>query len=155
VSMAKNILDPDFVIGIWASASRQSIKTLNNATVNDPASFETNSGPWVQVSRLGMPLTNEVVIPIGYKDYWNRLTPYQDLGKLNEFGNFFYNPELALYMDEAKFGGAIPSFKPLRIQKNSLGQFGFGNGQNGLFGLKGTTAVTGTALDDAIFGTLL
>ena len=73
VTQAKNILDPDFVIGIWASASRQKIRTLNDATSNDPASFETNSGDWVQVSRLGMPLTNEVVIPIGYKDYWNRL----------------------------------------------------------------------------------
>ncbi len=43
----------------------------------------------------------------------------------------------------------------LRVQKNSLGVFGFGNGQNGLYGLKGTAAVAGTALDDAIFGTLL
>jgi hypothetical protein len=34
--------------------------------------------PWVQVSRLGMPLTNEVIVPIGYKDLWNSLTPYQD-----------------------------------------------------------------------------
>ncbi len=146
---AKNILDADYVIGVWASASRQQIRTLNrNGT-------ESNFGRWVQVSRLGMPLTNEVVIPIGYKDYWNSLTPYQDLSKLSTFGKFFYNPELALYMDDAQFGGAIPAFAALRIQKNSLGQFGFGNGQNGLFSLKGTSAVTGTALDDAIFGTLL
>jgi hypothetical protein len=155
VSQAKNILDPDYVVGIWASASRQKMRTLNSAVSNDPSSFESNSGEWVQISRLGMPLTNEAVIPIGYKDYWNRLTPYQDLAKLSEFGNFFYNPELALYMDKAKFGDAIPAFQKLRIQKNSLGQFGFGNGQNGLFGLKGTAAVAGTALDDAIFGTLL
>jgi hypothetical protein len=155
VDQAKTILDPDYVIGIWASASRQKIKTLNSVTSNNPESFESHSGDWVQVSRLGMPLTNEVVIPIGYKDYWNRLTPYQDLSKLSEFGNFFYNPELALYMDDAKFGGAVPAFKPLRIQKNSLGSFGFGNGQNGLYSLKGSTAVAGTALDDAIFGTLL
>jgi hypothetical protein len=155
VSAAKNILDPDFVVGIWASASRQKIRTLSEGTSNDPGSFQTDSGDWVQVSRLGMPLTNEAVIPIGYKDYWNRLTPYQDLSKLDQFGNFFYNPELALYMDDAKFGGAVPAFKQLRIQKNSLGQFGFGNGQPGLFGLKGTAAVAGTALDDAVFGTLL
>jgi hypothetical protein len=44
---------------------------------------------------------------------------------------------------------------PLRIQKNSLGSFGFGNTQDGLFSLKGTTAIAGTALDDAIAGTLL
>ena len=146
---AKNILDDDYVIGVWASASRQQIRTLNgNGT-------ESNFGRWVQVSRLGMPLTNEVVVPIGYKDYWNSLTPYEDLEKLSIFGKYFYNPELALYMDDAQFGGAVPAFKPLRIQKNSLGAFGFGNGQDGLFSLKGTAAVAGTALDDAIFGTLL
>ena len=146
---AKNILDPDYVIGVWASASRQQIRTLNgNGT-------ESNFGRWVQVSRLGMPLTNEAVIPIGYKDYWNSLTPYQDLAKLSTFGNFFYNPELALYMDDAQFGGAIPAFSALRIQKNSLGQFGFGNGQDGLFGLKGNAALNGTALSDAAFGGLL
>jgi hypothetical protein len=43
----------------------------------------------------------------------------------------------------------------LRIQRNSLGSFDFGNGNDGLFGLKGTAAVAGTALDDAVFGTLL
>ena len=149
VNQAKNILDGDFVIGVWASASRQKIRILNgNGT-------ESHLGSWVQVSRLGMPLTNEVIVPIGDKDLWNSLTPYQDLASIKKFGNYFYNPELALYMDDAKFGGAVPAFKPLRIQKNSLGAFGFGNGQNGLFPLKGTSAVTGTALDDAIFGTLL
>ncbi|HEY6975301.1 MAG TPA: DUF4331 family protein [Chitinophagaceae bacterium] len=148
-SQAKNILDPDFVIGVWASASRPSMRVLNgNGT-------ETHSGKWVQVSRLGMPLTNEAVVPIGYKDLWNALTPYQDLSYLSTFGKFFYNPELALYMDDAQFGAAIPAFSKLRIQKNSLGTFGFGNGQNGLYALKGSSAVAGTALDDAVFGTLL
>jgi hypothetical protein len=149
VSKAANILDGDFVIGVWASASRRKIRTLRNNGTED------HFGPWVQVSRLGMPLTNEAVIPIGYKDYWNSLTPYEDLANLKIFGKFFYNPELALYMDDAQFGAAIPAFSKLRIQKNSLGRFGFGNGQNGLFDLKGTAAVTGTALDDAVFGTLL
>ncbi|CAN5785603.1 hypothetical protein BH10BAC2_BH10BAC2_35940 [soil metagenome] len=149
VSQAANILDGDFIIGVWASASRQSMRVLNgNGT-------ETHSGDWVQVSRLGMPLTNEAVVPIGYKDLWNSLTPYEDLANLATFGNFFYNPELALYMDDAQFGTAVPAFSKLRIQKNSLGSFGFGNGQDGLYSLKGSSAVAGTALDDAIFGTLL
>ncbi|MEO7209462.1 MAG: DUF4331 domain-containing protein, partial [Chitinophagaceae bacterium] len=95
---ATTILDPDFVIGVWASASRQSMRVLNGDGT------ETNSGNWVQVSRLGMPLTNEAVIPIGYKDKWNSMTPYEDLANLSTFGNFFYNPELALYMDDAQFG---------------------------------------------------
>jgi len=148
-SQALNILDGDFTIGVWASASRQSMRVLNgNGT-------ETHSGNWVQVSRLGMPLTNEAVVPIGYKDLWNALTPYQDLSYLSTFGNFFYNPELALYMDDAQFGTAIPALSKLRVQKNSLGAFGFGNGQDGLYSLKGSAAVAGTALDDAVFGTLL
>jgi hypothetical protein len=149
VAQAANILDPNYVVGVWASASRQRYTTLRN----DGSQY--SSGPWIQVSRLGMPLTNEAVVPIGYKDLWNSLTPYQDLANLATFGKFFYNPELALYMDDAQFGGAVPSFNKLRVQKNSLGGFGFGNGQNGLYGLKGTAAVAGTALDDAIFGTLL
>ena len=170
ISKAKSILDPDYVIGVWASASRQKISVLNEVSKsdnddedndkdknekNDGNPFESHSGPWIQVSRLGMPLTNEAVIPIGDKDLWNRLTPYQDLSRIKKFGNYFYNPELALYMDDAKFGGAVPAFSSLRIQKNSLGQFGFGNGQNGLYGLKGNAALNGTALSEANFGALL
>ncbi|MEZ4962434.1 MAG: DUF4331 family protein [Saprospiraceae bacterium] len=142
-----NILDDRFVIGVWASASRRKIRTLSPGSVSE-------DGDWVQVSRLGMPLTNEAVIPIGYKDYWNAITPYDELSD-TVLDPFFYNPELALYMDDSQFGGAVPSFAPLRIQRNSLGMFDFGNGQDGLYGLKGSLAVAGTALDDAIFGTLL
>ncbi|MEO0471325.1 MAG: DUF4331 family protein [Bacteroidota bacterium] len=146
VSMATNILDGDYVIGVWASASRQQIRTLN------PDGSESYSGNWVQVSRLGMPLTNEAVIPIGDKDDWNARTPYNENPAHFEY---FYNPELGLYMDDALFGGAVPAFSALRIQRNSLGAFDFGNGNDGLFGLKGSPAVAGTALDDAVFGTLL
>ncbi|HEX2396116.1 MAG TPA: DUF4331 family protein [Bacteroidales bacterium] len=148
VTEAVDILDKDFVIGVWASASRQAIRTLNGDGT------ETHSGDWVQVSRLGMPLTNEAVIPVGMKDYWNSLTPYDELND-NILDDYFYNPELALYMDDSKFGGAVPAFAGLRIQSNSLGSFDFRNGGAGLFSLKGTSAVTGTALDDAIFGTVL
>lgn len=147
VSAATSILDPEYVIGVWASASRQQIRTLNTG-----AGTETTSGPWIQVSRLGMPLTNEAVIPIGKKDLWNSSTPYQDLANLATFGDFFYNPELALYMDDTKFGGAVPAFKPLRIQRNSLQAFGFGNGQNGLFPLRGNPALIGTALAEPPLG---
>ncbi|WP_118974955.1 DUF4331 family protein [Taibaiella koreensis] len=147
VSQAANILDPDFVIGVWASASRQQITTLSNN--GDPAGV---SGDWVQVSRLGMPLTNEAVIPIGSKDLWNRTNPYT--GDLTFAANFS-NPELALYMDDSQFGGAVPGLSALRIQANSLGAFDFRNGHSGLYALKNTAAVAGTALDDAAFGTVL
>lgn len=145
VSAATSILDADFVIGVWASASRQQIKTLE---VNGTTSY---SGNWVQVSRLGMPLTNEAVIPLAAKDLWNATTPANDL----QFASYFANPELALYMDDSQFGGAVPALNALRIQKASLGSFDFRNGKPGLFGLKGSPAVAGTALDDAVFGTIL
>jgi hypothetical protein len=149
-SQALNILDGDFVIGVWASASRQAIRTLQ-----PDGNHPDDSGEWIQVSRLGMPLTNEAVIPVGFKDQWNFLTPYQDLANISTFGNFFYNPELALYMDDSQFGGAVPAFRGLRIQSNALGAFDFRNGKDGLYGLKGNPALAGTALDDAVFGTLL
>ena len=144
---AKNILDPDYVIGLWASASRQAIRTLSPGN-------ETFNGAFVQVSRLGMPLTNEAVIPIGYKDYWNGLTPYQEITD-TLLDNFFYNPELALYMDDRLYGGAVPSMSKLRIQTASLQGFDFGYGKDGLYGLKGNVALNGTALDPTIFGGLL
>ena len=147
-AQAANILDGDYIIGVWASASRQKIRTIKTGG-------EDHSGPWVQVSRLGMPLTNEAVVPIGSKDLWNALTPYQDLANLGRFGEYFYNPELALYMDDSQFGGAVPAFSPLRIQSNSLGAFDFRNYKNGLFGLKGNPALDGTALSEANFGSLL
>jgi hypothetical protein len=152
VAQAANILDPNYVVGVWASASRQKIRVLNP---DDYYGTESHQGPWIQVSRLGMPLTNEVIVPIGKKDLWNALTPYQDLEYISTFGKYFYNPELGLYMDDALFGGAVPALAPLRIQKNSLGMFGFGNTQNGLYGLKGNPALNGTALSETAFGSLL
>ena len=144
-AQASSILDGDFVIGVYASASRQQIKTIG---ANGAVGF---SGPWVQVSRLGMPLTNEAIIPVGMKDKWNATTPANDL----QFAAYFSNPELALYMDDSQFGGAVPSLNALRIQNHSLGAYDFRNGKPGLYALKGSAAVKGTALDDAIFGTIL
>jgi len=146
-SQASSILDPSFVIGVWASASRRQIKTL----ATDGSGMATPSGNWVQVSRLGMPLTNEAVIPVGYKDKWNATYPTNDL----QFASYFENPELALYMDDSQFGTAVPSMNALRIQKHALGAFDFRNGKAGLFSLKGSAAVAGTALDDAAFGNIL
>ena len=136
---ATSILDPNFVIGVWASASRPAITTLST-TGGDP----TTSGAWVQVSRIGMPLTNEVVIPIGAKDRWNSSNPYTD--DIN-YQAFYENPELALYMDASAFGPAVPGLSALRIQTNSLGSYDFRNTHTGLYPLKFTPFVVGTALD--------
>ncbi|MCW3110197.1 MAG: hypothetical protein JWQ09_4703 [Segetibacter sp.] len=152
-TLATSILDPDFVIGVWASASRQQVKTI----ATDGTGTRGASGPWVQVSRLGMPLTNEVVIPLGMKDKWN--TTGVNATAEGQFIPYFKNPELALYMDQRNppqaFGQAVPALNALRIQSHSLGSYDFRNGKPGLFPLKGTAAVAGTALDDANFGTVL
>jgi len=132
VSQATSILDGDFVIGVWASASRQQIKTITPGT-----GTVAYSGNWIQVSRLGMPLTNEAVIPVGMKDKWNATNPANDL----QFASYFMNPELALYMDDSQFGGAVPSLNALRIQNHALGAYDFRNGKAGLYSLKGSAAV--------------
>ncbi len=149
----ENILDGDFVIGVWASASRPKVRVLQD----DGSKPEIQDNDYVQVSRLGMPLTNEAVIPVGMKDYWNSITPYEELDD-ETLDQYFYNPELALYMDDDQFGSAVPAFRPLRVQTASptvLGPVDFSNGADGLFILKGNAALNGTALDDEIFGTLL
>ncbi len=148
VSQAANILDGDFVIGVWASASRMKIRTING----DGTYSET--GGFVQVSRLGMPLTNEAIIPIGMKDKWNAGTPYTDAA--GTFNANFVNPELALYVGSGAYSAAVPGLANLRIDTNSLGGgFDFRNGKNGLYALYGAAATKGTALDTAIFGKIL
>jgi hypothetical protein len=64
--------DPRAVIGVYASASRRKARVLGpNAEIDE-------AGPWVQVSRLGSPLFNEVMIPLGLKDLWNAVLPKDD-----------------------------------------------------------------------------
>ncbi len=147
VTSATNILDGNFVIGVWASASRPATRTLSNSGGNP-----NDAGAWVQVSRLGMPLTNEAIIPIGNKDKWNSLTPYTEDPAMEDY---FCNPELGLYMDNSLFGGQVPGLAPLRIQRNSLQNFDFGNTHNGLWPIRATNGGAGTALDTNLFGNYL
>ncbi len=146
VAQATNILDGDYVIGVWASASRPKIRTI----YSDGFGFD---GEYVQVSRLGMPLTNEAIIPIGMKDKWNSYRP--DSTQDVRFVTYFTNPELALYMDDSQFGKAVPGLADLRIQSKSLGSFDFRNGKPGLAVLKGNAALDGTALSEKAFGAIL
>ncbi len=62
------------------------------------------SGDWVQVSRLGNPLINEVVIPLGMKDAFNATYPVDDLAN---FGTYVLNSELAGIIN-ALFGVPVP-----------------------------------------------
>ncbi len=72
-------------IGIYASASRPKISILRG-----DGTIDTN-GPRVQVSRLGNPLVNEVLIPVGKKDLWNASDPRDDA----DFLDRYTSPELA------------------------------------------------------------
>ena len=74
------------VLGIWGGASRRKVQVRN-----DHGNGTMGSGPWVQVSRLGNPLFNEVIVPIGDKDRWNALDPVND----NQFEKYVNQPELA------------------------------------------------------------
>jgi hypothetical protein len=146
VGTAVSILDSDFVIGVWASASRRQVRTLNGDGTR------TYSGPWVQVSRLGMPLTNTLYMPLGEKDRWNALTPYSEDPAMEDY---LCNPELGLYMDASLFANAIPAWAPLRIQRNSLQSFDFGNTHDGVWPILAGNGGAGTALDSNLFGNYL
>ncbi len=80
------------VVGIWSSTERRKLEVTN-------ADFDRNSksrGSFVQVSRLGNPLVNEVIIPLGKKDLFNRTSPSGD-GK--RFGANVVKPELAAILN--------------------------------------------------------
>ena len=64
--------DPAAVIGVFSTASRGSIRTI--AANGD----RSQTGTFVQISRLGNPLINEVIIPLRLKDAFNSLSPVND-----------------------------------------------------------------------------
>jgi hypothetical protein len=86
----------DAVIGVWSTASRQAVRILRSTQSSTEDSDENdndndedggqaqshslvqNHGPWRQVSRLGNPLINEVIVPLGMKDGFNASNPTQD-----------------------------------------------------------------------------
>jgi hypothetical protein len=78
--------DPRSVIGVWTTASRQRVRLWDADNGEN-----LDSGPFRQVSRLGNPLINEVIIALGDKDRWNTLPPADD----KQFAHYYANPELA------------------------------------------------------------
>jgi Domain of unknown function (DUF4331) len=70
-------------LGVWASASRRKVDILRRD------GSARADGPWVQVSRLGLPLVNEAVIGYQDKDLYNRTHPKDDA---EHFGAYFLNP---------------------------------------------------------------
>jgi hypothetical protein len=90
-------------IGVWTTASRQRVSLW------DADNGETvNSGPFRQVSRLGNPLVNEVLIPLGKKDQWNSLPPADD----KRFASYVTQPGLAGLLP-ALYPGVFPNLAAL------------------------------------------
>ena len=80
------VTDPLATIGVWTTASRQKARIFESTP-----GANVNSGPFVQVSRLGNPLVNEVLIPMASKDAWNAQSPFGD----SQFASYVSAPELA------------------------------------------------------------
>jgi hypothetical protein len=78
--------DPNSIIGVWADTWVPQTRVYQTTGAKP-----TVTGPFVQVSRLGFPLINEVVIPYGMKDHWNATAPKDDA----QFQQYYRNPDLA------------------------------------------------------------
>jgi Domain of unknown function (DUF4331) len=91
------------VIGVWTTASRQRARIYDT----DHAEY-VNSGPFTQVSRLGNPLFNEVIVPMGKKDYWNTQPPAHD----KQFASYVAHPELAELLPSL-YPGVFPELAKL------------------------------------------
>jgi hypothetical protein len=89
------------VIGVWAAASRRKVRLSEGRGRAD-------SGPWVQVSRLGNPLFNEVIVPMSRKDAWNASDPDED----EDFARYVRRPELASLLP-VLYPGVFPNLASL------------------------------------------
>jgi hypothetical protein len=97
---------------VYTTASRR------KSTVLDKGGRTMDVGPWVQVSRLGMPLIHEVVIPIGTKDFWNSTEPQNDA----QFVANYAHPELQGLLP-VLYPGVFPNlaaYKPARADLEAI-----------------------------------
>ena len=86
-------------IGVWSDTYRRKVRVLSND------GSQSDSGDWVKVSRLGMPLVNEVVVPIGAKDRFNASEPVDDA----QFAAGVLDPELARLIPVLYPGVNVPA----------------------------------------------
>jgi Domain of unknown function (DUF4331) len=82
------------VVGVWSTTERRKLEVVGGYGKSQKASHGHDK--WVQVSRLGNPLINEVIIPLGQKDRFNRTTPDRDA---ELYGQYALNPELATVLN--------------------------------------------------------
>ena len=90
-------------IGVWTTASRQRVRLWDADNGEN-----IDSGPFRQVSRLGNPLVNEVLIPLGHKDQWNSLPPSDD----KQFASYVTHPGLAALLPDL-YPGVFPHLAAL------------------------------------------
>ncbi|HEY3731687.1 MAG TPA: DUF4331 domain-containing protein [Steroidobacteraceae bacterium] len=102
----------DPVIGGWTTASLRQAAVLNPApqssksvasvgAASNPIGASVQGGAWSQVSRLGMPLVNELVVGLPDKDRWNASAPKDDA----QFADYVSNPSLPVLL-QTLFGSA-------------------------------------------------
>jgi uncharacterized protein DUF4331 len=94
-------------IGVYTSASRRKVQIIKNSSAGD-----VEAGPFVQVSRLGNPLFNEVIVPMSLKDRWNKESPADD----KNFADFVAHPELA-NLFPVVYPGVFPNLAALDAAK--------------------------------------
>src|SRR5207237_2945133 len=87
------------VVGIWSASERPKI------TVEGKGKKAHAATKWVQVSRLGEPLINELLIPTQLKDKWNATTPAND----KQFEKYYLAPSLAALLNKL-----YPQFGPFK-----------------------------------------
>jgi hypothetical protein len=103
----------DPVIGAWTTASLRQGSLLNPTP---PAGHTTSAkvgGAWTQVSRLGMPLVNEVVIGLPDKDKFNASKPKDD----GQFADYVTNPTLPALIEIAL---GLPGTAPKNLPRTDL-----------------------------------
>ena len=103
--------DARSVIGVYTSASRRKAQVRGDRG----ESRVSKAGPNVQVSRLANPLVNEVLIPMGTKDFWNSQAPYQD----SQFQSYVLKPELAKLLP-ILYPGVFPNLAAYSRNRDDL-----------------------------------
>lgn len=103
----------DDVIGAWTTASLRQARVLDGTPPSGHQTTEKAGGAWVQVSRLGMPLVNEVVIGLKDKDRFNASKPSGD----GQFIDYVTNPTLPALLEIAL---AAPGIAPTNFPRNDL-----------------------------------
>ena len=101
-------LDKRATIGVWTTASRRSSQVYGKRGWEQHGSLR-------QVSRLGMPLINEVLIPMGRKDEWNRSEPEHD----QSFLKYYQQPEVAKLLP-VLYPGVFPNLAKLTAARADL-----------------------------------